>query len=252
MNRSVEAGGIQSEAAAGADVLVRIAGVSKTYVEGDRKRRVLDEVDAEFAKGELAVIVGRSGSGKSTLLNLISGIDRPDTGAVIVGSEIITELSERDRTIFRRNRIGFVFQSFNLIPTLTVIENLLLPMELRGVLDRRRALELLRRVGLEDRSDSFPDRLSGGERQRVAVARALAHDPDLILADEPTGNLDFETGGRVMDVLETLTREEGKTMIIATHDRDLLERADRILHLAGGKLGDEQDRLNRSRGGPAV
>lgn len=217
-------------------VLVRLSNVSKAYVEGGRRRLVLDGVTTAFGRGELAVIVGRSGSGKSTLLNLISGIDQPDEGSITVGTESITALSERDRTLYRRNAIGFVFQAFNLIPTLTVLENLLLPMELRGARDEPRALELLSRVGLDERRDSFPDRLSGGERQRVAIARALAHEPILILADEPTGNLDFETGASVMDLLEVLVREEKKTMLVATHDRDLLVRADRVVELKGGKL----------------
>ena len=216
--------------------LVRVSNVSKAYMEGGRRRLVLDSVTTAFGRGELAVIVGRSGSGKSTLLNLISGIDQPDAGSISVGSETITALSERDRTLFRRHAIGFVFQAFNLIPTLTVLENLLLPMELRGARDEPRAVELLRRVGLDERRDSFPDRLSGGERQRVAIARALAHEPELILADEPTGNLDFETGASVMDLLEVLVREEKKTMLVATHDRDLLVRADRVVELKGGKL----------------
>lgn len=221
------------------DPLVRLSGLAKEFAEGDRVRVVLNGMDGVFGRGALTVLVGRSGSGKSTLLNLISGIDRPTDGTVTVDGTVLTDLSERDRTLFRRNRIGFVFQSFNLIPTLTVIENLLLPMELRGARDDERARELLDRVGLLDRSESFPDRLSGGERQRVAVARALAHDPTLILADEPTGNLDYDTGARVMDLLEALVRERDKTMIVATHDRDLLVRADRIVELYGGMLHDE-------------
>lgn len=236
--------------APGPRALVRLADVSKTFVEGDRQRHVLDRVSADFASGELAVIVGRSGSGKSTLLNLISGIDRPDEGTVSVGSRTLTALSERDRTLFRRNQVGFVFQAFNLIPTLTVLENLLLPMELRGAYDEGQAVDLLQRVGLVDRRDSFPDRLSGGERQRVAVARALAHDPVLILADEPTGNLDFETGAAVMDLLERLVREERKTMLVATHDRELLVRADRVVQLKGGKLQDEPTSWRRGKAQP--
>lgn len=222
--------------------LIRLQGVTKSYREGDRERLVLDRIDAEFAEGQLIVLLGRSGSGKSTLLNLLSGIDLPTSGRVVIGSTDLSGLSERDRTLFRRKRVGFVFQSFNLIPTLTVIENLLLPMELSGGgtagFDRERAGALLEKVGLESRSDSFPDRLSGGERQRVAIARALAHDPLLILADEPTGNLDFDTGASVMNVLETLVRDQGATMIVATHDRDLIPRGDRVLHLRGGKLED--------------
>lgn len=218
--------------------VVRMDRLTKSYSEGDRTRVVLDAVDASFLARELVVLLGRSGSGKSTLLNLISGIDRPDAGTVTVDGTELTSLTEEERTLFRRNRIGFVFQSFNLIPTLTVVENLLLPMELRGARDDDRASELLNRVGLLDRADSFPDRLSGGERQRVAVARALAHDPALILADEPTGNLDYDTGSAVMDLLEALVREDGKTMVVATHDRDLLKRADRVFTLAGGTLLD--------------
>lgn len=216
--------------------LVRLIEVHKTYEEGGRLRRVLNGVTTSFLEGELTVIVGRSGSGKSTLLNLISGIDQPDSGKVLVGSEDMTTLGERERTLFRRDHVGFVFQSFNLIPTLTVLENLLLPMELRGTLNRERALDLLERVELADRQATFPDRLSGGERQRVAIARALAHDPILILADEPTGNLDYTTGAAVMDLLERLVREERRTMIVATHDRDLLLRADRVMEMMDGEL----------------
>lgn len=221
------------------DVLVRLSGLTKEFTEGDRRRVVLAGIDAAFRYDELVVLVGRSGSGKSTLLNLISGIDRPTSGTVTIDGTKLTDMSEKDRTLFRRSRIGFVFQSFNLIPTLTVLENLLLPMELRGARDDEKAKGLLERVGLLDRAGSFPDRLSGGERQRVAVARALAHDPLLLLADEPTGNLDFETGTRVMDLMESLVREQGKTLIVATHDRDLHARADRVTYLSGGRLRSE-------------
>ncbi|MEX0821916.1 MAG: ABC transporter ATP-binding protein [Rhodothermales bacterium] len=230
---STEDAGMQ---AAADGPLVRLRGLTKSFQEGDRLRVVLDGLDADVRAEELVVLVGRSGSGKSTLLNLISGIDRPTGGTVTVDGVELTGLSEKERTLFRRHRIGFVFQSFNLIPTLTVLENLLLPMELRGARDDDRARGLLDRVGLLDRADSFPDRLSGGERQRVAAARALAHDPLLLLADEPTGNLDVETGSGVMDLLESLVREQGKTMIVATHDRDLLSRADRVMRLSGGVL----------------
>src|SRR5690606_9077929 len=216
--------------------LVRLIEVHKTYEEGGRLRRVLNGVTTSFLEGELTVIVGRSGSGKSTLLNLISGIDQPDSGKVLVGSEDMTPLGERERTLFRRDHVGFVFQSFTLIPTLTVLENRLLPKELRATLNRERALDLLERVELADRQATSPDRLSGGERQRVAIARALAHDPILILADEPTGNLDYTTGAAVMDLLERLVREERRTMIVATHDRDLLLRADRVMEMMDGEL----------------
>ncbi|HEY0783189.1 MAG TPA: ABC transporter ATP-binding protein, partial [Thermoanaerobaculia bacterium] len=167
--------------------LLELRNLAKTYDEGGRKRTVLRGASATIGRGELAVLVGRSGTGKSTLLNLLSGIDLPDSGEVAIDGVVLSRLSERERTLFRRDHIGFVFQFFTLIPTLTVRENLLLPLELKGLAGREpAALELLAEVGLADRADSFPDRLSGGEQQRVAVARALVHDPLLVLADEPT------------------------------------------------------------------
>jgi putative ABC transport system ATP-binding protein len=214
--------------------LVELRGVGKGYEEGGRRRVVLADADATIREGELVVLLGRSGSGKSTLLNLISGIDPPDTGRVIVAGRDLGALSERERTLFRRDAVGFVFQFFNLIPTLTVEENLLLPLELRGavaVADRRRARELLAEEGLADRAGAFPDRLSGGEQQRVAVARALAHDPLLVLADEPTGNLDLETGLEVLDLLDRFTRRAGKTMVMVTHSRRVAALADRIFRI---------------------
>ena len=217
--------------------LVRLEGLTKTYQEGDRLRPVLDGLDARFAAGDLIVLLGRSGSGKSTLLNLVSGIDLPTSGAVTIAGTDLTALSERERTLFRRRHIGFVFQAFNLIPTLSVLENLLFPMELIGKGGRvERAQDLLEKVGLADRADTFPDRLSGGERQRVAIGRALAHEPQLILADEPTGNLDYDTGRHVMDLLESLVRDHGTTMIVATHDRDIVPRANRVVQLRDGRL----------------
>ena len=219
--------------------LIELHGVSKGYDEGGRRRTVLDAVDATIHEGELVVLLGRSGSGKSTLLNLVSGIDPPDAGRVVVAGHDLGALDERRRTLFRRDAIGFVFQFFNLIPTLTVEENLLLPLELRGAVtaaDRRRARELLAEVGLADRAATFPDRLSGGEQQRVAVARALAHDPRLVLADEPTGNLDLDTGLQVLDLLDRLTRRAGKTMVMVTHSRQVVGMADRILRIEEHKL----------------
>ena len=216
--------------------------VYKAYREGKQERAVLRGITASIEPGEQIVLLGRSGSGKSTLLNLISGIDRPTRGTIRIGENELTALSEDERTRFRRRHIGFVFQSFNLVPTLTVSENVRLPLELQG---RRggaaRARELLSAVGLGDREDTFPDRLSGGEQQRVAVARALVHDPLLVLADEPTGNLDYETGQQVMELIDRLVVQMNKTMLLATHDLDLLERADRVLTLREGRL-EEQDR----------
>ena len=218
--------------------MVEVRGLTKIYAEGDVERVVLRDVSATIGRGELAVLLGRSGSGKSTFLNLLSGIDLPTAGEVVIDGTCLTRLSERDRTLFRRRHIGFVFQFFNLIPTLTVEENLRLPLELNAVRGdgHRAALGLLEVVGLADRAKSFPDRLSGGERQRIAVVRALAHDPLLILADEPTGNLDLETGRQVIAVLDRLTREAGKTMLMATHSREVIGIADRIFTIDHGRL----------------
>lgn len=227
-------------------VLIRLEHLSKTYAEAGQARAVLDELNREFYTGEFVCLLGKSGSGKSTLLNLISGIDAPSSGDVTIydGAQAvtITALSEHERTIFRRNHIGIVFQFFNLIPTLTVLENVTLPLELAGKHQqmRRHAVELLERVGLADRINTYPDKLSGGEQQRVAIARALAHDPLLVLADEPTGNLDDETGETVLKLLLELTRDAGKTLFMATHAPDVAEQADRVLHLVHGQLVNDQ------------
>ncbi len=224
------------------EALIRLERVSKWYAEGGRQRVVLRDVSVGFAPGEFTVLVGKSGSGKSTLLNLVSGIDTPDAGEVIVAGQAITRLSEYDRTLFRRQKIGFIFQFFNLVATLTVLENLLLPLELNGrtaARDRRHALELLDRVGLADRQSTFPDRLSGGEQQRIAVARALVHDPVLVLADEPTGNLDTETGQIVLNLIDTLTRQAGKNLLMVTHSPEVIGLADRVFRIAEGNLVEE-------------
>ncbi len=219
--------------------VVELRGLRKVYTEGGRERIVLDDVDLCLDRGQFVVLLGHSGSGKSTLLNLISGIDRPDGGDVDILGTTITRLSERDRTLFRRDHVGFVFQFFNLIPTLSVLENVTLPQELAGR-DRRTlhagALALLDRVGLADRRDAFPDKLSGGEQQRVAIARALAHDPLLVLADEPTGNLDDVNGERVLALLLELTRDAGRTLLMATHNPDIAPLADRVLQVHDGRL----------------
>ena len=220
---------------------IRLAGLSKGYQEGGYTRTVLREADAEFVRGEFVAILGKSGSGKSTLLNLISGIDLVDEGDIQVNGKRLTTLNERQRTLFRRQNIGFIFQFFNLIPTLTVWENVVLPLELAGMDNghsSRRAETLLEAVGLLDRKDTFPDRLSGGEQQRVAIARALVHDPMLVLADEPTGNLDEETGRQVMDLLDRLTRQAGKNLILVTHSNEAAAYADRVLTLQDGRLVD--------------
>ncbi len=219
--------------------LIELRNLSKSYQEGSRQRMVLCDANLTIERGELAVLVGRSGTGKSTLLNLLSGIDPPNAGEVVIDGVTISALSERERTLFRRDKIGFVFQFFNLIPTLTVEENILLPVELKGRVgpeQHRAALALLEEVGLADRAASFPDRLSGGEQQRVAVARALAHDPLLVLADEPTGNLDLETGLQVLDLLDRLTRRAGKTMVMVTHSPEVVGIADRVFRVEDCRL----------------
>jgi putative ABC transport system ATP-binding protein len=229
------------EGAGERDSFIRLEQLAKSYMEGAHERCVLCDLSASFAEGERVAILGKSGSGKSTLLNVISGIDRVDSGSVWFGDQNLTALDDRQRTLFRRRKIGFIFQFFNLIPTLTVWENVVLPLELNGFIrpdDYRRAEGLLEAVELLDRRKTFPDRLSGGEQQRVAIARALAHDPLLILADEPTGNLDEETGRRVMQLLDRLTRESNKTMLLVTHSNEAAALADRVLRLREGQLAD--------------
>ena len=219
--------------------IVRIRSLHKSYVEAGQHHWVLRDLNLSIEKGEFVVLLGRSGSGKSTLLNLISGIDIPDQGSIEVAGMEIGRLAETDRTRFRRRHMGFVFQQFNLIPTLTVLENVLLPLELNNLLNdatRHQAVDLLAQLGLSGRESAFPDRLSGGEQQRVAIARALIHQPALILADEPTGNLDLETGQEVLDLLDALVRQNGQTLIMATHSQEVIGMADRILTIRHGRL----------------
>ena len=222
---------------------IRLEHVCKTFQEGDRKRIVLDGVTAAFVEGEIVAIVGRSGSGKSTMLNLLAGLDMPDSGSIWVGDSCITKLNDRGRTLFRRAHIGFVFQFFNLIPTLTVGENVRLTAELSGWTStdaQAQADKMLAEVGLLDRARAYADKLSGGEQQRVAIARALCANPPLILADEPTGNLDVDTGAQVMQLLARLTRERGKTLVMVTHSADIAAMADRLFRLDHGRLVEER------------
>ncbi len=222
---------------------LRFNDLTKSYYEGDVRRVVLQNAHAEFQPGEITAILGKSGSGKSTLLNLISGIDAPDGGQIWVGAQDLTALSEHDRTLFRRAQIGFVFQFFNLIPILTVGENVSLPLELNRLprlQAHKKARDILKAVGLLDRWDTFPEKLSGGEQQRVALARALVHDPLLILADEPTGNLDEETGAEMMSLLARLTRAQNGTLLIVTHSAEAAVHADHVLRLSHGQLVAER------------
>ena len=219
--------------------MIAIRQLCRSFREGTGVHRVLDGADACIQAGEVVAIVGRSGSGKSTLLNLVSGIDRADSGEVAIGNRIVTSMQEPERTLFRRMHLGFVYQFFNLIPTLDVEENVRLALELNGVRGapaRRRSAGILAEVGLGDRLHSAVDRLSGGEQQRVAIARALAHEPPVLLADEPTGNLDEETASQILRVLLSLTRSRGATLVVVTHDVWLARSADRVLELRDGKL----------------
>ena len=218
---------------------ISIHQLSKSYQESGRSHQIFNDLSLEVNTGEFVVLLGRSGSGKSTFLNLISAIDQPDKGDVIINGININNLSEHDRTLFRRHHIGFVFQSYNLIPTLTVAENLLLPLELIKRITRQdqdKVMDLLEKLDLADRSAAYPDRLSGGEQQRIAIARALIHDPDLILADEPTGNLDLDTGEQVLEMLDTLVKKAEKTLIMATHSREVIGKADRIVSIRNKSL----------------
>ena len=219
--------------------MVEMRALTKNYNEGNESRTVIRQAEAAIFQGEFVALAGPSGSGKTTLLNLISGIDTPTDGEVLINRVHVTRLSENERTLFRRKNIGFVFQFFNLIPTLSVRENLLLPLQLNSFPadeSHGRISGLLEQVEMVDRLDSYPDRLSGGEKQRVAIARALVHNPPLILADEPTGNLDADTGSSVMSILRNLAEGSGKTMIVVSHSDAIVRMADRVFSMYDGRL----------------
>ena len=212
-------------------------------MSGGQPLEVLRGVDLEIEARAFVAIVGPSGSGKTTLLGLLAGLDRPSTGRVLLDGRDIHALTEDERARFRVNRIGFVFQTFHLLPTLTALENVLVPLELAGrnqlpggLSARRRAEALLERVGLAERATHYPVQLSGGERQRVALARAFANQPRILFADEPTGNLDAETGERVAVLMEELNRDAGTTLVLVTHDLELAARAGRVIRLVGGRI----------------
>ena len=219
--------------------IVQLQNLTKSYSEGRQTRTILNNVNATFNTGEFILLLGQSGSGKSTLLNLISGIDAPDSGEIVVNGVAINRLGERRRTLFRREHIGFIFQFFNLIPTLTVFENITLAIQLNGGITKAKEEEvrqIIRRVDLSHRQDAFPDRLSGGEQQRVAILRAIAHNPTILLADEPTGNLDEDTGHNIMQLLLELTRQVNKTLIMATHNPEIVPLADKVYRVKNGEL----------------
>jgi len=221
--------------------LIQVRALTKSINTGTHRVDILKGIDLEIPKGQFAAIMGPSGSGKSTLLGLLAGLDFPSSGQVLLDGEDITSLSEDAMAAVRGRKIGFVFQSYQLIPTLTAEENVLLPMELAGLDQggRARARELLGRVGLEGRFDHYPVQLSGGEQQRVALARAFALRPPILLADEPTGNLDTATGQVVLDLLLALNREEGTTMVMVTHEQSLAQCADRRIYLRDGMVVSE-------------
>ncbi|HSK18041.1 MAG TPA: ABC transporter ATP-binding protein [Longimicrobiales bacterium] len=220
--------------------------LGQTYRSGTEPLTVLRDVDLEIAQNEFVAILGPSGSGKTTLLGLLAGLDTPATGSVQLAGAALSELSEDERARFRAVNIGFVFQTFQLVPTLTALENVLVPLELAGTPGSAgdledRARRLLDRVGLGDRTDHYPQQLSGGEQQRVALARAFASEPRILFADEPTGNLDGETGGRIIDLLVRLNEESATTLVLVTHDLELARRAGRIIRLASGRvISDER------------
>jgi len=221
---------------------VQVQNLSRGYREGERIHAVIQDAQMQIRPGECVALLGRSGSGKSTLLNLIAGIDRPDSGEVYVGGQCITRLQEPELTLFRRRRIGFVYQFFNLIPTLTTAENIALPLELNRVPRveiRRQVEQMLEAVNLQDRTHAYPDQLSGGEQQRVSIARALVHRPDLVLADEPTGNLDQHAGEQALELMIALALEEHSSLLLVTHSLSVARRADRILTLQDGRLSEQ-------------
>lgn len=219
--------------------MLSVTGLTKLYLSGSSMQTVFNDLNLQIKPSEVVALLGASGSGKTTLLNLLSGIDTPDAGHVVIDGTDIHGLEEPDRTLLRRHHLGFVFQFFNLIPTLTVGENVTLPLELTGSDAKQihqRVSSLLDRVGLSRLIDRYPDSLSGGEQQRTAVARALSHRPKILLADEPTGNLDEETGQLVISLLTELARDQGSTLLIVTHSPLVASSADRILKLHHGEL----------------
>jgi len=225
------------------DTVLSLRGVGRSLPSGGRMLRILDAIDLDVRRGEFLAVLGPSGSGKSTLLALMAGLDRPSSGEVLVDGEAIDRLSEDRLALLRRHKIGFVFQSFQLLGNLTARENVMLPMELLGWREAaQRAGELLDAVGLSERGHHYPSQLSGGEQQRVALARAFAPRPALLLADEPTGNLDGATGRVVLDLLVAMRAEEGATLVLVTHDAAVAGVADRRIHLLDGRIEREETR----------
>lgn len=227
--------------------ILKVAHLTKTYRSGDSNLTVLDDITFSLRKGESLAIVGPSGSGKTTLLGLCAGLDIPTSGSVTLCGTVMDALNEDERAALRNQHVGFIFQNFQLVPTLTALENVMLPLELRGdQRARQTAIQLLERVGLGARLSHYPSQLSGGEQQRVSLARAFSNAPDILFADEPTGNLDDDTGLRVEQLLFTLNKERGTTLVIVTHDTDLAAQTDRIIRLRGGHVVQESAPIDES------
>ena len=217
--------------------ILKISGLEKTYTSGSKELTVLQNIDFEVEKGQTFSIIGPSGSGKTTLLGLCAGLDQPTAGSVELCGHDLSTLNEDERAALRNKEVGFIFQNFQLLPTLTAIENVSVPLELQGDKNAStRAKELLEQVGLADRLDHYPSQLSGGEQQRVALARAFVNKPSILFADEPTGNLDEETGEKVIKLLFELNKNAGTTLVIISHDLDLANRTQQILRLKGGQI----------------
>jgi putative ABC transport system ATP-binding protein len=222
--------------------MIRCIDVRKIYRQGNNEIIALDGVSLDIAKGEFAVVMGPSGSGKSTLLHLIGGLDRPTSGELLVDQRLVGQMADEEVTLFRRTRIGFIFQFFNLLPTLTALENVALPFVLDGRSKEdaeERAKMLLAKIGLENRKNHLPEEMSGGEIQRVAVARALAFDPPILLADEPTGNLDSKTGESILSLLREINREAGCTVVMVTHSREAAGYGNRTIFFRDGKVEEQ-------------
>ena len=217
--------------------MLEVKNLTKTYQSGERDLTVLDDINFNLKEGDTFAIIGPSGSGKTTLLGLCAGLDRASSGSVILNGVNMDELSEDERAALRNKYVGFIFQNFQLIPTLTALENVMVPMELKKEPDAaKKAMALLERVGLADRHDHYPTQLSGGEQQRVSLARAFSNSPKILFADEPTGNLDDETGQKVEDLLFELNRDMGTTLVLVTHDNNLANKTQNVLKLRGGKV----------------
>lgn len=214
---------------------INVANVSKQFFQGKNLIQVLKDVNLEISSGEVVALLGKSGSGKTTMLSLLAGLDRPDHGEIIIDNQNIAKMSEEELCHFRANTLGIVFQQFHLIPHLTALENIELSFEINGQENTEAAMDWLDKVGLKERANHYPAMLSGGEQQRVAIARALACHPPIILADEPTGNLDTETGKNIAELLFKMVRENKITMILVTHDEELAAKADRIVRIIGGQ-----------------